>query len=173
MKDDHKSYVSNRVLKINAGFLLTAGPGTSHDTAFDVPRVRAADDLMLDYVRGPLRLSRTAAGILVQGQLDTLVDDECYRCLEPLQHPVTVHIEELYTYPPSSAAEFSIPEDGNLDLAPLLRAEVLMALTSERLLCRPDCKGLCLECGANLNHTTCQCALDDVDPRLAGLAKYL
>jgi len=166
------SYVSNRVLKINVGFLLSAGPGHSHDTAFDVPLLRVSDDLMLDFVRGPIRLSRTAAGILVQGHLETAIKSECYRCLDPVTYPVTVRVEELFAYPTPTVAEFSVHEDGILDLAPLLRAEVLIA-SSSGLLCRPDCKGLCPNCGANWNHTTCTCAMDDIDPRLAGLKKFL
>ena len=166
------SYVSNRVLKINVGFLLSAGPGNSHDSVFDVPTVRIADDLTVEYVRGPIRMSRTAAGILVQGHLETALSGECYRCLDTVTQTVTVELEELFAYPASSAAEFSILDDAVLDLAPLLRAEVMIASTNG-LLCRPDCKGLCPDCGANWNHTTCICAMAAVDPRLAGLQQFL
>ncbi|MEZ4671759.1 MAG: DUF177 domain-containing protein [Anaerolineae bacterium] len=166
------SYVSNRVLKINVGFLLAAGPGNNHDSVFDVPTVRVSDDLTLEYVRGPIRMSRTAAGILVQGQLETALTGECYRCLDSVTQPVTVKLEELFTYPASTAAEFSILEDAVLDLAPLLRAEVMIAATNG-LLCRPDCKGLCPECGTNWNHATCTCGEDAIDPRLAGLKHFL
>lgn len=166
------SYVSNRVLKINVGFLLSAGPGNNHDSVFDVPTVKIADDLTVEYVRGPIRMSRTAAGILVQGQLETAVSGECYRCLDTVSARVTVDLEELFAYPASSAAEFSILDDAVLDLAPLLRAEVMIASTNG-LLCRPDCKGLCPECGANWNHTSCTCAEDAIDPRLAGFKQFL
>ncbi len=166
-----ESYVSNRVLKINVGFLLSAGPGHSHDTAFDVPLVRVADDLMLEYVRGPLRLSRTSTGVLVQGQLETSLHIECVRCLDDVTVPVTLSIEELYAYL-TPAAEFQIQDDGNLDLAPLLRAEVMIA-TTNGVLCRPDCKGLCPECGTNWNHASCSCADADIDPRLVALKKFL
>ena len=76
------TYVSNRVLKINVGFLLAAGPGANHDSVFDVPTLKVAEDLTVNYVRGPIRLSRTAAGILVQGNLETAINGECYRCLD-------------------------------------------------------------------------------------------
>lgn len=166
------SYVSNRVLKINVGFLLSAGPGNSHDSVFDVPTVKIADDLTVEYVRGPIRMSRTAAGILVQGQLETAVSGECYRCLDAVSARVTVDLEELFAYPASSAAEFSILDDAVLDLAPLLRAEVMIASTNG-LLCRPDCKGLCPECGTNWNKASCSCAEDAIDPRLAGFKQFL
>ncbi len=166
------TYVSNRVLKINVGFLLAAGPAANHDSVFDVPMLKVAEDLTVDYVRGPIRLSRTAAGILVQGKLEVGITGECYRCLDAVTENVTVLVEELYAYPASSTSEFSILEDAILDLAPLLRAEVMIAATNG-VLCREDCKGLCPECGTNLNHTTCDCALDNIDPRLAGLKQFL
>jgi len=166
------TYVSNRVLKINVGFLLAAGVGNHHDSAFDVPTVKVADDLTVDYVRGPIRLSRTAAGILVQGQLEVGITGECYRCLDDVTQNVTIPVEELYAYPPTSTSEFSVLEDAVLDLAPLLRAEVMLASTNG-VLCREDCKGLCPECGTNLNYDTCDCASNAIDPRLAGLKNFL
>ncbi len=172
MKTSTPHYVSNRVLKLNVGFLINGGPGHSQDTAFDVPAVRVAPDLDLDYIRGPLRLSRNKEGILIQGRLHVGVTGECYRCLDTVQQELVIDIEELYTYPVTAGVEFCIHEDGILDLAPLLRAEVLIS-TSRGQLCRDDCRGLCPECGTNLNHTTCTCAEEDIDPRLAQLRQLL
>jgi uncharacterized protein len=167
-----KGYVSNRVLKINVGFLQSGGPGHSHDSVFDVPTVRVSDDLTLDYVRGPIRLSRTAEGILVQGKLEVGFATECYRCLDPVTLNVTVDVEELFASPSPVGAEFSVHDDGILDLAPLLRDEVLI-VASRGVLCRPDCKGLCPDCGTNWNHATCTCAEERIDPRLAQLKNLL
>jgi uncharacterized protein len=166
------SYVSNRVLKINVGFLLADGPGHSHATRFNVPEVKVAEDLMLNYVRGPLRLSRTKEGILVQGRLETGVNGECYRCLDTVTQNVTIDLEELFAYPLPRGAEFSINDTAILDLGPLLRAEVLLS-TARGLLCRPDCRGLCPNCGANLNLTTCSCGPEAADPRLAQLKNFV
>ncbi|NWG16850.1 MAG: DUF177 domain-containing protein [Chloroflexi bacterium] len=166
------SYVSNRVLKINVGFLLADGPGHLHTTRFDVPEVKVAEDLILNYVRGPLRLSRTKEGILVQGQLEVGINGECYRCLDAVTQNVTVDLEELFTYPLPHSSEFSVNDTAILDLGPLLRAEVLLS-TARGLLCRPDCQGLCPDCGANLNHTTCTCRPEATDPRLAQLKDFV
>ncbi len=168
----NRSYVSSRVLKINVGFLLSSGPAHSHDTTFDVPRVQVTNDLTVEYVRGPIRLSRASEGILVQGKVEVGIEAECYRCLEPVTTNVTINIEELYAYGSPKVTEFHIGEDGILDLAPLIRAEVMISAT-RGVLCRPDCKGLCPECGTNWNHATCSCAVDNIDPRLAGLKKFL
>lgn len=172
MEPVNKGYVSNRVLKINVGFLLSSGPGHNHDSVFEVPTVRVSDDLTLDYVRGPIRLSRTAEGILIQGKLEVGFETECYRCLDPVTINVTVDVEELFAYPSPTVAEFSVHEDGNLDLAPLLRAEVLIE-AARGVLCQPDCKGLCPDCGTNWNHGTCTCAEDRIDPRFAQLKNLL
>lgn len=172
MKHFANGYISNRVLKLNVGFLLSAGPGFIHETAFDAPAIRVADDVDLAYVRGPLRLSRTKEGILVQGKLHIGVEDECYRCLEPMLRDVEIDLEELYAYPIPKDSEFTLSDDGILDLAPLLRAEALIE-DARGALCRPDCKGLCPQCGANLNYGPCSCGDDEVDPRLAGLKHLL
>ena len=166
------NYVSNRVLKLNVGFLLSDGPGHNHVSTFDVPKVRVADDLDLEFLRGPIRLSRTKEGILVQGDLEIGLETECYRCVDPVKNAFTITIEELYSYPASSSSEFSIGDDAVLDLAPLLRDEALI-LASHGGLCRPDCKGLCIDCGANLNYESCTCADDKIDPRFAQLKELL
>ena len=171
VKQITSGYVSNRVLKLNVGFILAHGPGYTHETVFDVPAVKVAEDVDLLYLRGPLRLSRAKEGVLVQGTLQLGVEDECYRCLEPVQRQIEVELEELFAYPPSSIADFSIGEDANLDLAPLLRDEVLIADT-HGVLCRPGCKGLCAACGANLNDGPHQCS-EAIDPRLAKLRELL
>lgn len=172
MEQPGKSYVSNRVLKINVGFLLSDGPAHSHETTFDVPRLRVAEDLEIDYLRGPMRMSRTTEGILVQGQLQAGVQGECYRCLESVTLNVTIDLEELYAHNSPKVAEFVVHDDAILDLAPLIRAEVLIAL-ARGTLCRPDCKGLCPECGTNWNNATCDCSEKAIDPRWADLKGLL
>ncbi|NDJ60057.1 MAG: DUF177 domain-containing protein [Chloroflexi bacterium] len=152
--------------------MLSAGPGHSHETEFDVPRVRVAEDVDLAYLRGVARLSRTKEGILVQGDLHAGVESECIRCLDSIEQDVVISLEELYAYLSPKASEFSIGDDAILDLSPLLRAEAIIADTRGGL-CRPDCRGLCADCGSNLNHDTCTCALDNIDPRLAKLRELL
>src|SRR6266540_4031177 len=100
VKQLNNGYISNRVLKINVGFLLSDGPGHYHDSVLDFPAVRVADDVTVNTVRGPIRLSRTTECILVQGKLEVGVDDECCRCLEPVTLNVTIDVEELFAYPP-------------------------------------------------------------------------
>lgn len=164
-------YVNPRVLKINVGFLLAQSAGYQRDTTLDLPRVRLSDDVELDFLRGSLRLSRNTHGILVQGTLHTQILTECSRCVTPLYYPVELHLEELFSSPPSTDTVYAVDEAGNLDLTPLLREEAILAVPMGAY-CRPDCAGLCPECGQNLNEAQCDCEIDAVDPRLAILAQF-
>jgi len=135
--------------------------------------VKIADDLVAKHINGTLRLSRTKEGILVQSKLAITVDRDCARCLETFEHSIPVEVEELYASPhPIGDTEFFVGQDAKLDLAPLLRAEVLIAL-SHRQYCREDCKGLCPHCGTNLNYETCDCETEPIDPRMAKLKELL
>lgn len=168
-------HLNKRVLKLNVGFLLSAGPGNHKTVDMNITdAVKIAEDLTVNSIKGHVRLSRTKEGILVQtSDLHLLVDRECSRCLEPFEHPIQINIEELYASPhPIDESEFFIGQDAQLDLAPLLRAEALIQL-SQREYCREDCKGLCVHCGANLNETTCSCADNQIDPRMAKLKELL
>jgi uncharacterized protein len=153
---------------MQVGFLLNEGVGQSRDTEFDVPTLRVADDLTLSYLRGTLRLMRNSRGILVQGTLHTGVHGECARCLTESSVELDVPVEELYVYPPQPDAEFCVADDGILDLAPLLREEIIVD-TPIGVLCRPDCAGLCPNCGKNWNEGPCECEREETDPRLAAL----
>lgn len=165
--------MSNRVLKINVGFLLSDGPGNSQDSRLDIPSaVRVADDLIVNHINGTLRLTRTKEGILVQSRLNAGITAECSRCLDPVEREVALEMEELYMHPAPVASEFFVGQDAILDLAPLLRAEVLIA-SAGRVLCQDDCKGLCPVCGVNRNHESCDCDTDRIDPRLASLRALL
>ncbi len=171
MNTTQGGYVSNRVLKFQVGYLLSEGKGHSSDVELDVPRVRVADDLMLDYLRGSLRFSRTSRGILVQGHLQTCFQAECNRCLSEVLVPLAVSLEEIFVYPPEPGSEFTVDDTGVLDLAPLLREEIILDIPLG-VLCRPDCAGLCPECGHNLNDGPCECSPGATDPRLAGLQAF-
>lgn len=173
MKTPPKQYLSHRVLRTNVGFLLSAPSGTHQDSRMDIPSpVRVSDDLVVNAISGTLRMTRSKEGILVQAQLTITVDNECSRCLDNIAQQVTVEVEELFAHPVSSISEFSVGADAILDLAPLLRAEVLIEM-SHRVLCQQACQGLCPTCGANRNRERCECEQEIIDPRLAILKNLL
>jgi uncharacterized protein len=99
-----------------------------------------------------LRLESVIEGVLVSGSATVEVRGECVRCLGDVSDELEVTIQELYVYPGIEPDDdlASRLEGDLIDLEPLLRDEVVLDLPFQPL-CRDDCLGLCVECGANLN----------------------
>lgn len=119
-----------------------------------------------------LRLESVVEGVLVTGTARAHLEGECSRCLTGIEEDATFPIQELYFYPDRPADEDShrISEEDVLDLEPALRDAVVLNLPFIPL-CRPDCEGLCPECGTNLNEDPDHDHPDAVDPRWAGLSQ--
>ncbi|MCC7359913.1 MAG: DUF177 domain-containing protein [Anaerolineales bacterium] len=166
--------LANRVLRLNVGFVLKEGIGYSRDFPFDEAAVTVADDLTVSDLRGNVNLTRTPQGLYAQGLLRAKVAQSCARCLADMQQPVTSRLGELYHYPPESAPpdSLTVGDDHYLDLTPTVREEFLLSIPMQPL-CRPDCRGLCPQCGANWNDGPCDCPAEDRDPRWSGLLDLL
>ena len=157
----------------------------------------APADLRLELVSVPegsdvelsLKFDAVTEGVLVTGTATAPVAGECARCLGPVASTVTVSFLELYRYPeerhragrrerdaepedPADAEEEERFLDGDLmDLEPAFRDAVVLALPMSPL-CREDCPGLCVECGAPLAEAGPEHHHEDrPDPRWAGLTK--
>ncbi len=165
---------SRHPLRLNVGFLLHESIGYSRTFDFDLPAVQVSEDLDVSHMQGDLRLTRTAQGLYGLGRLQATTPLECVRCLTPFDQEINARINDLFVYPPGGTSEplLAIPETAILDLGPLLREYYLLDVPLQPV-CRLDCKGLCPECGNNLNETTCTHPASDVDPRPAGLQSLL
>jgi uncharacterized protein len=161
-------------LRFNFGFLLEADFGTIRRIELDYPSIKLSDDLTLSPLQGAIIATRTTEGIYIQGELQSAAALECVRCLTETVVPLQFTVDELFYYPPQTApaGENRVGEDGMIDLGPLVRELSLLSLPT-KVLCRPDCLGLCQECGANLNEGDCGCADEAIDPRLAALQQLL
>ena len=117
-----------------------------------------------------LRLESVVEGVLVTGTVRVQVRGECVRCLGPISDELEVDIQELYVYPGVELDDdlASRLEGDLIDLEPLLRDAVVLDLPFQPL-CRDDCAGLCVECGANLNENPEHRHEADLDPRWAAL----
>jgi uncharacterized protein len=92
----------------------------------------------------------------------------CRRCLVDIGGDLAISVDEIYTDRPLD--DLTFPLAGNeLDLSPMVR-ETLMLELPDTPLCRPECAGLCPECGIDLNETDCGHQSKPTDPRWAGLA---
>jgi uncharacterized protein len=161
-------------LRFNFGFLLEAPNGTSREVELDYPSIRVSDDMILEPLRGDFTATRISEGIYISGRLNSHILLECVRCLEDANVPLTLDIDELFYYPPEAApAEtYVVGENGFINLSPLVR-ELALLDTPIQPLCRPDCQGLCMICGQNLNEGDCDCEDDEIDPRLEALKNLL
>lgn len=93
----------------------------------------------------------------------------CDRCAE-LTHPQFRFSFDHPLLPPGQPESEDINAlgtraDSRLDLAEAATADLFLELPS-KFLCSPDCKGLCPQCGKNLNFESCTCNSHSVDPRL-------
>lgn len=166
---------SNRhPLRINVGFLLHEQVGYSRTFDFDLPAVQISEDLDIRKLQGSLRLTRTAQGLYGEGRLTAVTGAECVRCLSEFELPLTIRINDLFAFPPGQATDplLAVPETGLLELSPLLREYLLLEIPLQPL-CQADCRGLCPECGNNLNEAPCSHPQDSIDPRLAALRSLL
>jgi uncharacterized protein len=119
----------------------------------------------------------------VTGRAVTRLELACSRCAEEFEIPLDARFELRYVPEASAAgdAEREISEDdlttsfyreGALDVIEMLREQFQLALPMKPL-CAEACRGLCPECGANLNRTECECHPVWEDPRLAPLKGLL
>lgn len=115
-------------------------------------------------------LERHGARILVRGSIDVNLQQVCDRCLEEFIRPL--HIDFSLILEQATGVE-GVEADGHggdhsetdlvlvdqpvVDLSDLLYQQLLLALPV-KVLCRPDCLGLCENCGANLNREGCRCS---------------
>ena len=113
------------------------------------------------------------------GSAVTELELACSRCLEPFRLPVNADFDLRYL-PASEVSqdeereieeedlETSYYRDDQIDLNELLREQFYLALPMKPL-CEEACKGLCPQCGTNLNTGSCSCNAAWEDPRLAAL----
>lgn len=120
---------------------------------------------------------RSGMDVVFSGALKAPAEATCARCAEQFLTSCTRSFR--FVLAPKAAGEpdgdlraedleFSFYEGEEIDLSPLIREQVLLALPT-RPLCKEDCRGLCPQCGANLNREACGCSVATPDPRFGVL----
>lgn len=167
-------------LVVNVAGLLGEVPGSHRDVALDVDALELGEDLVQAapvVVRA--RIARTNRGVVVAGRVRTDLADTCGRCLVPLRIPIDAPIDEevlplidlqsgLRLDTAAEPEVFRLTDHHELDLEPLAREAIQLAAPIAPV-CRPDCRGLCPECGVDLNSGPHDHGPAPVDPRLAKL----
>ena len=148
---------------------LLEAPGTALHS--DVDETLEGLSLELEKVEGPVKgrllLEGVSEGVYVTGSLGWTASMSCARCLEPFAGEFSAEAAGMFSLQPDED-DYLIAETGELDPESLVRDTVLLAMPFAPL-CREDCKGLCVRCGANLNDGSCGCPEPAMDPRWAGL----
>jgi uncharacterized protein len=130
-------------------------------------------------VTGEAELHILTRELRVRGRLDGSLTCECDRCLASFELPVSGPFELVYEPVGTASDEEELGLSDNdagvgyyekegLDLADVVRERLYLLLPLGRV-CRPDCKGICPECGANRNEVSCGCTSAKIDERWAAL----
>ncbi len=112
----------------------------------------------------------TSSGeVVVRLRLTASMDQECRRCLAPVQGRLEMEVSLLFL--PEGEIEEGDGEvwplsetAAELDLTEAIREEVILS-HSPLALCSPECPGFCPRCGANLKEEPCRCSYEERDPR--------
>jgi len=169
-------------LQLNVAQLLKETTGATRIFNVDTAVIYQVDEgvSLAAPLTGNISLLRTGHDILVTGTLQTVIQNNCHRCLTEFSMPVEFELEELFyptvdlitgnpLPPPDDADEANrISPLHTLDLNEVVRQALLLENEGVRY-CKPDCKGLCPHCGQDQNIGSCTCQDETIDRRWAGL----
>ena len=128
------------------------------------------------------RAIRAGQDIRLRGEIKTSISAPCDRCLNEVIIRAEIPFDLFYA--PADATrdqggerelferdlDFAVYENDLIDLDEMILEQLELSLPS-RVLCREDCRGLCPQCGADLNVEQCQCK-PQIDPRWRALADF-
>ncbi|OGP67587.1 MAG: hypothetical protein A2031_01265 [Deltaproteobacteria bacterium RBG_19FT_COMBO_43_11] len=126
-------------------------------------------------------ITKTSSTVFIRGKLSAIIDINCSRCLEETKLPVIADF--TYTLVPEKAQtkedfelkkeelEISHYHGDFIDLTPIICEQIILQIPIKAL-CSQECKGLCPQCGTNLNYSSCNCHLGCVDSRMAVLKNF-
>ena len=117
----------------------------------------------------------TADVLMMKGKITTCLHGVCDRCAGEFTRDVEIDldvvlVEELSNEDSEDERVFPVEAD-TVDMEEVVRTVFVLNLDS-KMLCKPDCEGLCCRCGKNLNEGPCGCQKEP-DPRFAALRQLL
>ena len=144
---------------LQRGPVRTVGELAPDDPAFE--------GLDLDLV-GPVsvtgQLQATGPGeYLWRGKIQGTMQGECRRCLADVETDVDIDVDAAVFSSDPEAADHPdfyplLERSSHIDVRDVVREELVLAAPTRLLLCRDECAGLCLSCGADLNAGPCGCS---------------
>jgi uncharacterized protein len=148
---------------------------------FDDARLGIKNHIMS--LRGPVRsriqVRLSGPQVQVRGQIQGRLGVVCVRCLQAMEHEVQKRFQVEYWPDPEASEDEEIElsyqdleigfyRNDQLDLSAVVSEQIVFEVPMKPV-CRADCKGLCDQCGADLNQGDCGCEKKKDDPRLAVL----
>jgi len=125
--------------------------------------------LFLDDIRADIEVQKFSDKYFIKAVLFTLAHYTCDRCLGEFNQDLEAAFRLVYSKQTRNRFEddeyrFLDENVTEIDLSPDIRENLLLVIPMKHL-CKEDCMGLCPYCGTNLNHETCDCQRDVIDPR--------
>ena len=125
----------------------------------------------LDGVEIRTTLEKTSRQLLLRASVATTAEVPCDRCVAVVRRPLGSGYQMHYVWEESDAEQIApsevqviMPGQTVIDLADDVRQTVLLSFPLKNV-CREDCRGLCPQCGKNLNEGACDCKETLVDGR--------
>jgi uncharacterized protein len=103
--------------------------------------------------------------INVKGHVLATVEAQCSRCLRYFDYNISVDFDENYSKYDADDEVYPIV-DNSINLKDMIIDSIILSMPF-KILCSNECRGLCPECGYNLNEGNCNCSKDKIDPRFA------
>ena len=160
--------------RFNVGFIIHEEVGYNHNFPFELEKVVLDGELELRDLQGNINVGKTPQGLIVQGNFSAETTVNCVRCLTDFIQELDWEFTELYAFDQRSITESGLllPEDAHLDMEELLREFAVLEIPINPI-CKPDCQGLCIDCGQNLNEKDCGHRPDEPDSPFAKLKDLL
>ncbi len=168
-------------MQFNVAQLLQEAVGTIQKHTLDVT-LEPSEDTQSDHVWGQVQFMHVSKGIWVSGLLNANGSCVCSRCLQAYQVSLQFALNEVYfpvldintgtpqALPEDADPDCTVDEHHILDITEAVRQSLIVAVPMKPL-CRPDCAGLCPECGVDRNRVSCHCQDKNADPRWAPMLK--
>ncbi|HEX8213160.1 MAG TPA: DUF177 domain-containing protein [Longimicrobium sp.] len=151
------------MLKLNLAAVDREEVEIHEQVAADDPMWEGSDVRLVE----PLRVDLTARsvgddGVLLRGRIQAVVERECRRCLTAVRQPVDDTVDLFFAPIGEDEDElggeiYPMPARGQeLDVTEAVREQLLLR-APQYVVCSEECRGLCPQCGTNLNEATCDC----------------
>ncbi|MBQ6830289.1 MAG: DUF177 domain-containing protein [Clostridia bacterium] len=119
-------------------------------------------------------VEQSAGVVTLRADVRYRYDGTCDRCTGEVHHDRVLHMEHILVVSLNHEDNdsFVLIENYQLPLDELVEEDLLLDQPS-KILCKEDCRGLCPQCGKDLNQGPCDCRQETTDPRLAVLKQLL